>query len=116
MKRSSRSRLIAAAAASTTTAALFGITGGGGAARADTLAYSFETLYNSSGTIDIAGTRPDDFHNNGGGTTITQDTIGATDATHSMKYDMIQPATFTGAQTELLPAALFASTGFGVSF
>jgi hypothetical protein len=75
-----------------------------GTARADhPLLYSFETLYNSTGVPDPAGTRPDDFHPNGGGTTVTQDTIGATDQSHSLKFTMVPLATFTGAETELLP-------------
>jgi hypothetical protein len=58
-----------------------------GAARADlTLAYSFET--------GLEGFAP-----NGGGTTITQDTIGATDGTQSMKFAIVQGATFVGALT-----------------
>jgi hypothetical protein len=63
------------------------------AARAvDTLGYSFETL-------DEMG-RPGGFHNNGGGTTVTQDTIGATEGTKSMKVSIVGGATFVGAQTE----------------
>src|SRR3954469_8989390 len=75
-----------------------------GSARAVQL-YSFETLYNNTGTIDPLGTRPDGFHANGGGTTATQDTIGATVGPHSLKFTMVQLATFSGGQTEQnLPA------------
>lgn len=73
---------------------------------AGTPLYSMETLYNATGVPDAAGTRPDDFHPNGGGTTVSQDTIGTTDGAHSMKFTMVQPATFSGAETELLPAHL----------
>ncbi len=48
---------------------------------------------------DPNGTRPDDFHSNAGGT-ITRDTIGATDQTHSMLFSQAQGDTFTGAETE----------------
>jgi hypothetical protein len=65
---------------------------------ASTLLYSFETL--------DASNFPDGFHPNGGGTTVTQNTIGATDGSHSIKYTMVTNATFAGAQTSLLPAAL----------
>ncbi len=52
----------------------------------DTLAYSFEN--------DLQGFGP-----NGGGVTVTQDTVGATDGTHSMRVDMLGGATFVGALT-----------------
>jgi hypothetical protein len=71
------------------------------AARAFPL-YSFETLYNNNGEPDPTGTRPDNFTVNGGGTTLTQDTIGATDGTHSIKYAMVQGAFFTGGITTTL--------------
>jgi hypothetical protein len=51
-----------------------------------TLAYSFEN--------DLEGFGP-----NGGGVTITHDTIGATDGTMSMKMALVQGATFVGALT-----------------
>ena len=74
-----------------------------GSACADTpLLYTFEQLYNGLGNADPAGTRPDDFHPNGGGA-ITQDTIGATEQTHSMKFVQATSDTLTGAETELLP-------------
>src|SRR5581483_136194 len=89
--------------ASLTAAAAAALVFAGAARAASPLLYSFETLYNSTGLPDPAGTRPDDFHPNGGGTTITQDTIGATDQAHSLKFTMVPLATFTGAETELLP-------------
>jgi hypothetical protein len=61
---------------------------------ADQLAYSFE-----------AGT--DGFAPNSGGTTVTQDTIGATDGTHSLKYDVVAGQTFAGALTSSLDPAIF---------
>jgi hypothetical protein len=93
--KSTRERLTAAAAT--------GLMFAGAARAAAPPLYSFETLYNSTGLPDPAGTRPDDFHPNGGGTTITQDAIGATDQSHSLKFTMVPLATFTGAETELLP-------------
>jgi hypothetical protein len=60
----------------------------------DSLAYSFED--------DLEG-----FHANGGGTTVTQDTIGATDGTQSMKVSVVTGATFVGAQTATLDPAVF---------
>jgi hypothetical protein len=104
-----RSSLIATAAA--TAVALIGA----GQTRAAPV-YSFEVLYNNLGQPDPSGTRPDDFHVNGGDTTITQDTIGATDATHSMKFAQGPAATFTGAITEVIPPVLNAPTTYGVSF
>jgi len=41
--------------------------------------YSLETLYNNTGTPDPLGTRPDRYHQNGGGTTISQSTVGVTE-------------------------------------
>lgn len=55
-----------------------------------TLVYSFED--------DLQGFGP-----NGGGVTITQDTIGATDGISSMKMSIVQGATFVGALTAVLP-------------
>lgn len=54
-----------------------------------TLAYSFEP--------DLEGFGP-----NGGGVTVTQDTIGATEGTQSMKVSIVQGATFVGALTGFL--------------
>jgi hypothetical protein len=59
-------------------------------ARADSLGYSFESASN------------DGFTANGGGVTVTQDTIGATLGTHSMKIAVVGGATFVGAQTTIL--------------
>jgi hypothetical protein len=56
---------------------------------ATTLAYSFEA----------PPTNPDGFGPNGGGVTVTQDTIGATEATHSLKTSVVTGATFVGALT-----------------
>ena len=96
----------------TTTVAAATMLAAAASARADNLLYSFETLWNSGTPAgpngippavppapDPNGTRPDDFHNNGGGT-ITQDTIGATDQTHSMLFSQGIGDTFTGAETE----------------
>jgi hypothetical protein len=60
----------------------------------DALAYSFEN--------DLQG-----FHPNGLGTTITQDTIGATQGTHSMKVSIVGGATFVGALTPTLDPSIF---------
>jgi hypothetical protein len=59
------------------------------------LAYSFET-----GTV----ANPDGFGPNGGGVTVSQDTIGATQATHSMKVSVVTGATFVGALSTVVPA------------
>jgi hypothetical protein len=53
---------------------------------ADTLAYSFE-----SGT--------DGFGPNGGGISVTQDTVGATDGTQALRIAVVGGATFAGALT-----------------
>jgi hypothetical protein len=66
---------------------------GSGTARAATLLYSFE-----------GGT--DGFGPNGGGTTVSQDTIGATDGTHSLKTSIVAGATFVGALTSNIPLGL----------
>jgi autotransporter-associated beta strand protein len=68
--------------------------------------YSFETLYDSTNTINPAGTRPDDFYANGSGTTITQSTIGVTNGNYSMDFAQTSGATFTGALTEVVPAII----------
>jgi hypothetical protein len=65
----------------------------------DSLAYSFETL-------DQSG-KPDGFGPNGGGVTVTQDTIGATTGTHSMKVSIVGGATFVGALTGSLDPTIF---------
>lgn len=53
-----------------------------------TLAYSFE-----------GGLPPDGFGPNGGGVTISQDTIGATNGVNSLKASVVGGATFVGALT-----------------
>lgn len=58
------------------------------------LAYSFES--------DLQGFGP-----NGIGITVTQDTIGATEGTQSMKVSIVQPATFVGALTGNLDSLIF---------
>jgi hypothetical protein len=78
--------------------------------------YSFETLYNNAGDPDPLGTRPDRFHNNGGGTTISQSTVGVTEGSFSMQFSQVQLATFTGAITELIPAAINDPITTGISF
>jgi len=107
-----RSTLIVTAAAASAVAAMLA---GGSSASAAPL-YSFETLYNNAGTIDATGTRPDNFFANGGDTVIAQDTIGATDGPHSMKFAQGPAATFTGAWTALMPPALQATTTTALSF
>jgi hypothetical protein len=72
----------------TCVAAFAALTLGLAAASAQTL-YSFES----------PAVNPDGFGPNGGGVTITQDTIGATDLTHSMKVSVVTGATFVGALT-----------------
>ena len=70
-------------------------------ASAQTLLYSFETLYNDQGVPDPLGTRPDGFHFNGGGTTVSQATNGVTDGAFSMRFEQNLASTFTGAITEV---------------
>lgn len=60
-----------------------------------TLAYSFE-----------GGSPPDGFGPNGGGVTVTQDTIGATDGINSLKASVVNGATFVGALTGNIPAPI----------
>ncbi len=59
-------------------------------ANAQTLVYSFE--------FDEEGFSP-----NGGGITLAQDTIGATEGEHSLKISVVGGATFVGALTQFLP-------------
>jgi hypothetical protein len=59
-------------------------------AGADSLAYSFESATN------------DGFSPNGLGIAVTQDTIGATAGTHSLKIAVVGGQTFAGAQTSVL--------------
>jgi PEP-CTERM motif len=69
---------------------------GGARAQVVTTAYSFET-----GTAQM----PDGFF--GLGATVAQDTIGATDLTHSLRYDVPAATGFAGARTEtVIPPAL----------
>jgi hypothetical protein len=63
------------------------------AAAADTLVYSFET--------DLEG-----FAANGGGVTVTQDTIGVTNGASSMKVTAVSGQTFYGANTGMLHPAI----------
>jgi len=67
-------------------------------ANAGTLLYSFE---NGDTPNNLDG-----FANNGGGITVTHDTIGATVGTGSMDNLTVSGATFTGALTPVVPAAL----------
>jgi len=60
------------------------------------LIYSFES----------PAVNPDGFGPNGGGVTISQDTIGATVGTNSMKASVVTGATFVGALSTNVPAAL----------
>jgi len=60
-----------------------------GTIQAQTTVYSFEA----------PPVNPDGFGPNGGGVTVTQDTIGATDLAHSMKVSVVGGATFVGALT-----------------
>jgi hypothetical protein len=61
-------------------------------ARAATLAYSFEA----------PPVNPDGFGPNGGGVTVTQDTIGATQGGNSLKTSVVAGATFVGALTSVV--------------
>jgi hypothetical protein len=85
-----RSNMICCAAA---VAALIGC---GASARAGVLLYSFEA----------PPVNPDGFGPNGGGATVTQDTIGATNGTHSLKYSVVTGATFVGALTGVVAPGL----------
>jgi hypothetical protein len=70
---------------------------------ADSLIYSFES----------PAVNPDGFGPNGGGVTISQDTIGATDGTHSLKASVVTGATFVGALSTAIPASLNNPPGVG---
>src|SRR5436190_24123279 len=61
--------------------------------------YSFETIAASGANPP----GPDGFF--GLGATVSQDTIGATDLLHSMKYD-VGIGGFVGARTEIVPPTL----------
>ena len=65
-------------------------------------AYSFE-----------GGSPPDGFGPNGGGVTVTQDTIGATDGSKSLKVSVVAGATFVGALSGVVPAPLNDPPGVG---
>ena len=78
--------------------------------------YSFETLYNNTGSPDPLGTRPDRFHANGGGTTISQATVGVTQGSFSMQFSQVAGATFTGAISELIPPSINDPITTGISF
>src|SRR4051812_21759357 len=54
-----------------------------------------QTVY----SFEAPPVNPDGFGPNGGGVTVTQDAIGATDLTHSMKVSVVGGATFVGALT-----------------
>ena len=95
-----------------TAAAAAGMLLAAGSVRADNPLYSFEVLWNSGTPAgpggnppavppapDPNGTRPDDFHPNGGGP-ISQSTIGVTDQSHSMLFSQGMGDSFTGAETE----------------
>lgn len=49
---------------------------------------------------------PDGFGPNGGGVTVSQDVIGVTDGSNSMKVSVVTGATFVGALTGFLPAPI----------
>jgi autotransporter-associated beta strand protein len=75
--------------------------------KAQTLVYSFETLYDNTTppTQDPAGAFPDDFAPNtqdSGDTTVTRSTIGVTNGSYSMDFTQLASATFTGALTQLV--------------
>ena len=65
----------------------------GRSAAADMLAYSFEAA------------NLDGFLPNGAGITLSQDTIGATEGAHSLKVEIVTPATFVGALTQVFNPA-----------
>jgi hypothetical protein len=69
----------------------------GAAVAADKLGYSFEAGLDGYGP-------------NGGGVTVTQDTIGATQGTQSMKVAVVAGATFVGAVTGTLDTTTLGNT------
>jgi hypothetical protein len=86
---------------------------------AQTLVYSFETLYDNTTppTQDPAGAFPDDFSPNGaagGNTTISQSTIGATNGSFSMDFTQTASATFTGALTPLVSTTVAGDINSGI--
>jgi PEP-CTERM motif len=84
----------AAAAAAT---ALMLVTASSTLAANPTLLYSFENP-----PVDPNGPL-DGFGPNGGGTTVSQDTVGATNGVNSMHVSIVAGAVFVGAQTSNLP-------------
>lgn len=84
---------------------------GAASANAGTLLYSFETVANGDPNGPLDG-----FSNNGGGITVTQDTIGATVGSNSMENSSVSGATFTGALTSDVPAALDNPATDAISF
>lgn len=85
-----------------TVAAAAALMFGSVSAKASGLLYSFEN-----------GDTPnslDGFANNGGGISVTQDTIGATLGSNSMRNSSVAGATFTGALTSTVPANLTPGT------
>jgi autotransporter-associated beta strand protein len=83
---------------------------------AQTLVYNFATLYDSSGNPDPSGTLPDDFTNNGSGTSISQSTVGVPAGSYSMQFEQTADATFTGALTELVPEIINDPNTTGITF
>lgn len=61
-----------------------------------------QTLY----SFEAPPVNPDGFGPNGGGVTVTQDMIGATDLIHSMKVSVVGGATFVGALTGVVNPAI----------
>jgi hypothetical protein len=80
------------------------------------IAAAFATCFGSSAAlaVDMLGysfeTGLDGFAANGGGTTVTQDTIGATQGTQSMKVSVVAGATFVGALTQTLDTTTLGNT------
>jgi hypothetical protein len=64
--------------------------------QSQTVVYSFES----------PPVNPDGFGPNGGGITVSQDTIGATAGTDSLKVSIVPGATFVGALTGNLNPAI----------
>jgi hypothetical protein len=61
-----------------------------------------QTLY----SFEAPPVNPDGFGPNGGGVTVSQDTIGATDGTHSLKVSVVGGATFVGALSGIVNPAI----------
>jgi hypothetical protein len=75
-------------------ALLFSLAASGRAAQNPVLAYSFED--------GVQGFGP-----NGGGITVSQDTIGATNGTHSLKVSLVGGQTFAGALTSTIDPSIY---------